>query len=344
MLPENVIKLNTTEIYDQIQKYLNSHGYNSDKTKLAYKQDIRQFFNIVKQKEIQYLSNEDIQLTLDDFEDFIEVLHKKVNTKEERQYSNATINRKVKAVRGLIKYLAGKKLVKDAAFLSLIKNLPEVKNSHGILEFNEVLDMAELALKEKRKGENKRLAILFSFDTCARISEVVGLKWSNFVAKEDVVLVKGIGKGNKEFRQTISNDFYNELLKIKTPGEELVFQISTKRLTDTIGRLREELKIPKERNIVFHSIRKAGANWRFRVTNDILEAKRSLNHSSLTTTQVYLDNQDYGILGAVSTSGKLDMDLFKKVDLETLIKALENSTKNTQMLVNLKVKEELDKI
>jgi integrase len=341
MLVNKVVKLDNTKVYDQIEKYLTKHSYNSNGTEIAYRKDIEMFFELMKNKELPYLSIEDVQLTLDDFEDFIEKLHKAVDDEGNRVYSNKTINRKVIAVRGLIRYLAGKKLVNDVSHLTLIDTLPETNNSYGVLEAHEVFEMAELALHEREKGEVKRLLLLFALDTCIRKTALLNIKWSNFIEREDGVMVTVVDKGNKDFRQLISKDFYKELLTIKN-GSDKVFNLSSDALNDMMHRLKEKMNIPSERNIVFHSVRKSGVTFRYRITGDILEAKRAANHSSISTTQIYLESEDYGALGAVSSKGKIDVNLYRKVDKETLIEAISLMKKDTQLLINLKLQEILN--
>lgn len=343
MLAENVVKLNNLKVYDQIQKYLDKHSYNSEGTRTAYLNDIKLFFRIIKKKEIEYLTIEDVQITLDDFEDFIKCLYDLKDEEGNKKYVNKTINRKVSAAKGLIKYLSSKKIndeyiVKDISYFPNIGSLPETKNRHGILEAQEVFEMAELALQEREKGEIKRLAILLSLDSCIRKSALLDLKWSNFIEKEDGYLLQGVDKGNKDFRQLISKDLYNELLTIKTESE-YVFSLSADALDNCFKRLREKMNIDPNRRIVWHSIRKAGINYRFRLTGDILEAKRAANHSNITTTQIYLEEMDYGALGAVSSRGNLDMELFKKVDHEVLLQAIEMMKKDSKLILNMKIKE-----
>lgn len=341
MLANKVVKLNTDNIrvYDQIERYINQLGYNSKGTMTAYLGDIKLFFKIIKNKEIEYLTEEDVNsIDLDSFEDFISYMHNLTNDEGKRVYTNKTINRKVSASKGLIEYLYSKKIVADVSYFPSIKSLPENSNSHGVLETHEVFTMAELALQERVKGKIKRLLILFSLDTCIRKAALVNLKWSNFIEKEEGVLVTGVDKGNQEFRQLISKDFYNELLKIKTTKDK-VFDISVDAVDKMFVRLRDKMKIPEERRIVFHSIRKSGVTFRFRMTGDILEAQRAANHSNVSTTQLYIKNEDYGALGAVSSRGKLDMEMYKKVDHETLIEAIEMCKKDFQAILNMKLME-----
>lgn len=343
MLAENrnVVKLDNTKVYDQIEKYLTKHSYNSNGTEKAYRRDIEMFFEVMKNKEIQYLTREDVQITLDDFEDYIEKLHKAIDEEGNKLYVNKTINRKVTSIKGVIRYLAGKKIVDDASYLDLIDFLPETKNNYGVLEAHEVFKMAELSLEEREKGEVKRLLILFALDTCIRKTAVLSLKWSNLIEREDGVLVQVVDKGNKDFRTLISKDFYNELLTIKN-GTDRVFDISADSLNDMMQRLKIKMGFQEERNIVFHSIRKAGVTYRYRITGDILEAQRAANHSNPNTTRDYLASEDYGLIGAVSGSGnKLDMELYKKVDSNVLLEAISLMKKDAQLILNMKISEVL---
>lgn len=119
-------------------------------TRKSYETDIRIFFQFIKNKDVKYLTRDDVNLTIDDFEDFINY-HQKNEI-----YSNKTINGKVSAVKSLLKYLKVKKLIDDdLSYFSEITTLPEKRNSYGILTLDEVLKWAELALTEKHKPKEK---------------------------------------------------------------------------------------------------------------------------------------------------------------------------------------------
>lgn len=353
MLAEKVVKLETesSKIKDHIQRWLDDHGYNSDKTKRDYEADVRIFFKLIKKKEIEYLTLDDVQLEYEDFADFRKILHTSLDDKGEKQYSNKTINRKVSAVKGLVKHLAamkidGEYIIKDVAYLPLIKSLPESSKSHGILEHSEVLYLAELCLEERFKPHNKRLAILFTYDTCARKSDVLKLKWSDFEVKDDVVIVSGIGKGNKEFRKSISKEFYEEILTLKEDGVESVFQLTEKNIDNLMDRLREKANIDPSRSIVYHSIRKSGSVWVYRISgNDIMKAKEVLNHSNVNTTQLYLKASEYSAaIGGISSANGINHNLYKEVDHETLLKAIGELNSDVRLLLNLKIKDMIGKV
>lgn len=335
MIANKVAKINENMVYDQIIKFLRQKGYKSDNTKKAYEADIRLFFRLIKDKEkkseIEFLTIDDVQLTLDDFEDFIDIMM-------EEGLSHSTINRKVASVKSLIKYLASKDIVNNINYLKLIPHLSRNEESFGVLEVNEVFEMAKLAYQTERElREQKRLLILFALDTCIRKSALLNLKWSNFIERENDVLVQGVDKRNKKFRNIINKDFYEELLSIKSDSQK-VFTISKDSINDMMQRLKKIMNIPEERNIKFHSIRKAGVTFKYRITGDILEAQKAANHSSLATTQRYLNYENVGVLGAVSTLGNVDPDAYKKADYDTLIKALEACPKDVKYIVNVNIK------
>jgi integrase len=335
-----IVKLNENSVFDQVEMFLNKKGYRSERTKVSYETDIKRFFKITRNKEIKHLTEHDVQITLDDFENFINTMYNRKHENGERYYNNKTINRNITVARGILEYLHGKKIIKDISYFKLIDYLPETKNPHGVLSVDEVYQMANWAgTEESHKKQIKHFIILFSLDTCARLSECLSLKWSYFEEKEDRVQVKMIGKGNKDFRPSISKEFYNNLLSIKSEESDSVFPISKDAITDMMERYREYFNIPKERRIVFHSIRKAGAMFQYRISgNDIMQAKKALNHSSVTTTQVYLDDTDYGLLGAVSSANN-DMELYKKVSHEELIKALDNCNNDLKIILNMRIHE-----
>lgn len=333
---ETLNELENVQIYNQIQKFLKGHEYNSERTRSEYESDIRFFFREMKGKtlknEIEYLSLDNIQLTLDDFEDYRDILH-------EEGMSNKSINRRISPMKELMKYLAGKKLVNDISFLLSIKSLPETDNSYGVLETWEVLEMARLASLEKDNAEIKRLMILLSLDTCIRKSALMSIKWTDFTIKEEGVLIKWVDKGNKDFRQLISHEFYKDLLNIRVRGQKEVFKIGKNATDDLMKRMRDKMNIPSERRIVWHSIRKTGVTFRYRLTGDILEAMKAAGHSRPDTTMKYLQNENYGAIGAVSSSLTTQENLYEQVDNETLLKAISMCNKDLQLLLNMKLKE-----
>lgn len=332
---EKVTKLHDDGTYDQFEKFLKKKSYKSENTAYAYKRDIERFFKLIKDKEIQYLIKQDLDLTLDHFEEFQAYLH------DEEKLNNKTINRNISAVREFIKYLRGKKHIDfDTEYLNLIDSLPEKKNEHGFLSIEEIETMTELimTMPRVRDREIKKYLFLFSLDTCARLDECLSLKWSDFRENENDVEIRITAKGNKEFRPKISKGFYDELLTIKGESEK-VFPISKNAVADIIAKLRSTMNINENRNIVFHSIRKAGGTFQYRLHGSITAAQKALGHSNINTTTIYLEDEDYGLTGAVSSKGRVSDKYYEEVDHETLLKAINKLTKSQKLMLNIKIDE-----
>lgn len=356
-MTEKVLKFENEnmKIYEVIKGWIkdlnrNNRDYeeyyegNQSKTQTAYESDVRMFMRLIRDKEkgseLEYLTLNEIQFTLEDLEEFKEKVLDLRNEDGKYTYTNKSLNRKLSAIKNFIKYMAKKKLIKDISFLELVSSEKEKDNHYGVLSVEQVFEMANWALNhESMLPETKYYLILFSLDTCIRKSAVLRLKWSDFIEEDDVVLVKGIDKGNNEFRTKISKEFYNELLTIKNEKSDYVFDIKPLTIQRMMDRYREYFKISPDRNLTWHSIRKSGVTFRYRLTSDILEAQKAARHKNINTTMIYLESIDYGSIGAVSVKGKLDEDLYKKVDHETLVKAIGLMKKDTQLLINLKLQE-----
>jgi integrase len=353
-MPEKVIQFENESMrnYDHIQGYfkeLNRRNRDfedvkgSSNTIAAYEGDIRLFFHLMKGKEkgkeLEYLTQSDIEITQEDVEEYIAVLCDMKDSKGKNKYVNKTINRKVTSLKGLIKYLKRKKYIEiDISYLDLIKGNKERKNHYGVLESDEVLTMAELAKDDKEKGEIKRLYILTSYKTGLRLQEIADLKWNNFIVKGNEVTIKGIGKGNKEYEIPIPNSFYKELLTLNK-GQEQVFDINPVNVQRMITRLSEKIGIQPERNIVFHSIRKAFGTLVWRTTGDIEIARRKLRHENVNTTQIYLGTGNYELDTSLFMIDKVDEEIYKQVTHEQLLEALNNCPKSVLLTVNLKLQE-----
>jgi integrase len=358
---EKVIKFENenTKIYEIIEGWFrelnrNNRDYEdvyegeTSKTQTSYETDVRLFMRLVRGKskgsELEYLTYDELQFTQEDLEEFKEKILDMRNQDGKYTYKNKSLNRKLSAIKNFIKYLAKKKLVKDISFLQLVTSEKEKDNHYGVMSVSEVLDMANWIMnREKHLKEKKYYLVLFSLDTCIRKSAVLRLKWSDFHEEDSSVIVEGIDKGNEEFRKEISKEFYKELLTIKDDQSDNVFEGITKESIDKMmQRYRKYFNIPEERNLVWHSVRKSGITFHYRVTRDILSAQRVAGHKNITTTQLYVQAENYGAIGAVSSMGKLDDEAYKKVDHETLIKAISELKKDTQLLLNMKLNELLN--
>jgi integrase len=345
MNAEKVVKLQTENnvVHHYIEMFLKRMSLESKKTEVAYRRAIRDFFLITKNKEITHLTIEDIQVTLSDFDYYTATMRD-----SDEGYANGTINQRNQAVIALLRYLHATKinkqpLVEDISYIEAkqVKRLKDNPEEHGICSVEEVWQIANWILEnEVKKKQIKYYLVLFALDTCIRKSALLEMKWTDFRVEEDGVLVKVVDKGNKEKRTKISKDFYEKLLSIKGEGKK-VFDIDNRSITRMWSRMKEDpqMSFMIERNIVFHSIRKSGVSFRFRVTGgDIMEAKRAANHSNLNTTQRYVNTEDYGIIGAVSGNTENDLKLIDEVSHEELLDTIKGMNKDFQLILAMKLK------
>ncbi|MED3550170.1 tyrosine-type recombinase/integrase [Cytobacillus praedii] len=342
---ENMKVLNIINAYFEHLKsnHRDFEGERTDRTQKEYETDIRQFYYLMKNKfkgkELEFLTMEDLYISKDTFKNYIEVLKTLRKTNGDFLYTNKTINRKKSSVRNYLRYLKNEDYIQeDISYLSSIKGEKERSKSYGAYEPHEVLEIAERAMREKRNGEEKRLLILLIYKTGLRKDETLQLTWDDFIEKEDGVAIQFVGKGYEDYEMMIPNDFYEELKSIKGESNK-VFQMSPRSISDMITRINEDMGLSKKRKLVLHSIRKCFGTVVYRATGDINEARKALRHSSIATTQLYLGTENFKLHNTLFGVDKLDNELYKKVDHETLIKALENCPKSLLLTLNLKINE-----
>jgi len=339
MSAEKVVRLETGKVYEQIEKFLKKKERKSQNTAKSYEIDIKKFFKIVKNKELPFLNESDVKITLDDIEDYIEYLH------DHTELNNKTINRRVTSVKELLRYLKLKKLVEDIDFLEFIERLPESENKIGILTVEETKEMAMLAKLTERNLKNIKYSLIrFALDTGIRRSALLSIKWSDFEKLENgKIILRTIDKGNKLVKKEIGLKLYEELklLRVTHQKDEKVFKISIDAVNEMIPRLVKKMGLPPERNISFHSIRKCCINFSYKKTGDIMEAKKVAGHANLNTTAIYINEEDYGSTGIIS-SEDLDEFLFEKVSHHDLLQAI-RELKSVKLLLNLKLQENKNK-
>jgi integrase len=332
MIAEKVVKLNTNRVYDDICKFLRKKEIRSVDTSVAYKKDIVDFFNF-KNKDILYLSRNDIQVTLEDFDDFI------LECIDSGNLAHSSINRKVSTMKSLLDYLKARRYDVDTSYFKQIDRLPEDIQSYGVFTVEEAEHSARLVLeRERQKKEIKYYLILFSMDTCIRQTASLNLKWTDFEVMSDFVGIKSIDKGNKKFKKKIAKEFYEELLTLNK-GQENVFEISKDTISDMMGRLRKWMNIPKERHIVFHSYRKTGITFAYNTTKDPLAAMAAGNHSNFDTTKRYIDDRDYGAIGAYSMTKNLNENFMDSLTKEEIINLVKSCDRDISIILSVKAKE-----
>ena len=335
-----VVKLHVNQgVYDEFVSFINLADH-SDNTKTTYETGIRDFFRVMKKKEMEHLRWEDLKINKKSVQTFRTIL-------KDNGLTHSTINNKVAGLRRFYYELASndikefKDLNMQVEFFKGIKKLQENVESYDPFTVDEVLTLAEMAMEEQRKGINKSKFILFCLDTCIRKTAALNLKWSDFEvqgANEEVKL-KAVDKGNKDFRAKIHYDFYKDLLELKNDSE-YVFNLTVDEVNKMMPRLIKKLNADSKRNLVFHSIRKTGVEFKYRYTGDIKVAQKAANHTDPSLTiKTYVDGADHGIYGAVSMSRNTEENILDNLNLEQLQLLMKNLDTDLKLRVEKKAKE-----
>ena len=74
MNTQKVVQLYDNKLYDDIMIFLNEMGVESEHTRKAYETDLRQFFKLIKGKELEHLTLEEVQLRKNEVEKFKQIL------------------------------------------------------------------------------------------------------------------------------------------------------------------------------------------------------------------------------------------------------------------------------
>lgn len=327
-----VIKLNVNYVYDDIMEFINL-AHHSKNTRTSYEKGIRDFFRVIKKKEIEHLDINDLDIKKKDVERFRSIL-------QGEGFSNSTINNKVAGVRKLYYELVANEYKLNVDFFKAIKKLNENTNSYGFFTEDEIFKLIELAKNEKRKGLIKSLFLSFCAETCIRKEAALQVKWSDFtILNNNDVGIIAVDKGDKEYKAVISYDFYKELLKIKCESDK-VFDLTVPTVDAMMLRLKNSLNIDPSRNLTFHSLRKTGVNYKFEASGrDIKVAQVAANHSDKSlnvTIGTYTKKDDFGKKGLISKQYEKSDDFFNNLNLEEIKELLNSLDENTKVKINNK--------
>lgn len=333
MLAENVISLNDNQVFDDIQSFFNELEVHNKLTRITYEEAIRQFFKKTRNQNIEFLTFNDLVFKRNDIINYRKWL-------VEQEYAPGTINKKMTAIKCLYYNLEANDYDVNASVFR-IKQLKDNPKSHIVMSVSEAKEFAEWASGEKFKGEEKRLIILLALDTCIREGALLQTKWSDFEKNENVMSLTVVDKGSKEYTVDISLDFYNELLTIKKEENPYVFDLTVDHIKGIVKRYKEEKGYPKDKKLVFHSIRKGGVDYQLELTGDLQKAQEAAHHSNINTTIRYTSKRKYGAVGAVSNTQKLDKNIISEVSHEDLLKAIELCSDNMKTILSMKINEVL---
>ncbi len=250
-------------------------------------------YDLMRYKE--FLSGFDIasadQVNEDHITKFIHVLHR-------THLAPRSIARTLSAVRGFHRFLIGEDESKDDPTqnidsLKRTKSLPEVLT---IAEINKILEQPD---KSRPLGIRDRAILETLYATGIRVSELVGLKQSNLLFDEELVLV--FGKGSKErlvpigksARHWIGQYQRTARLSYAKQGKSLdaLFlnvrgtKMTRQAIWNIIRKYARDAEIEKE--VHPHTLRHSFATHMLEGGADLRAVQEMLGHVDISTTQIY---------------------------------------------------------
>lgn len=331
---ENVVSLSRGTVYELIYAFLISNR--SASTRSEYTRDIREFFRYLRNKDIESLTRADLNITHAQMQIYKHELEKRL--------SPVSANRKIYTIRSLYKYLSRnigefwndeKIMLVDAVSIESTKT--EV-NSYGFITYNEYIAIHN-AVKKQYKWFQKQLFLEVALRTSFRLAAMLKLTWGNFTydSENNWYAINTTDKGHKKRTKAISVELYNELRSIAktTDKDAKVFTLSENTISSMLRKACEDVGIDhKERNIVFHSIRKLGITMVHELTGgDLSAASSQADHSDVNTTnKIYIDQKKKnGNMPLARFGAEVDMSSITKMSRDELLSLIESSDYMTKV-------------
>ncbi len=277
---------------DQIDAFLTfiseEKGY-SYNTQAAYRNDLHQFAEFLES--LDPPPTEWMQIDKDTLISFMLDL-------KEREYSSATVARKVAAIKSFFNFLVDQKVIEDNAAATLDapkakKRLPKTLSRDAVERLLEAP-----AGDRSAKGLRDKALLELLYATGMRVSELVSLNVDDVNLASATVRCRG--KGNKErilplYKQAVEAlETYLEQGRIqyaKNPEERALFlnprgtRLTRQGLWLIIKAYVEEANIDEE--VTPHTLRHSFATHLLDGGAGLRELQQLLGHSNISTTQIY---------------------------------------------------------
>ncbi len=268
----------------------------SPTTQKIYLTISRQFLTFAG-KELQEIKLDDILLWLESF--------------QLREFSQNTINNKLAAIKSLFSFgvKTGYLAANPAAMIKTIK-AKEALNERILLEqeVKELINAAETQRGAAALAKRDRLILILLYILGLRISELVGLNWSDFQPTESEIAVTIFGKGHKTRTLLITHQLWEQLNEL--PRSDKTEAVFLSRFGNRLDRhaIHRLIKKAVEKSGInphtsAHWLRHAHACHSLNNGAGIDLLMKSLGHSSLAVTSRYLHVQP-----SECTSKFIDLD------------------------------------
>ncbi len=322
-------------------KHLRLERKFSENTYSTYLMVISQFINFLK--EIKGLSPN--KITVEDFRKN-KVLEFLGYVETVLKCSAKTRNHKLTIINSFLEYAQSI----NPVYISVYLECKSIKFKRVIKEKQDFMTIEELEAFFKsiniKTKDGYRHYVLFTvlYETGARVSELINIRVSDLFFNGDSPYIKILGKGNKERIVYLNDDVvkivrkYTEKLNIKdgylftNHSDEKYSRFGINKLVDKyIEEAKKECPTLSNKNITPHSFRHSKAVHFLQNDTALPIIQRFLGHSSIQTTEMYLDITNDVVIEAVNLSAGLINKEHKEESLwsddDELIKMLEGLKK-----------------
>ena len=215
----------------------------------------------------------------------------------EQGLNTRSINRKISSINSFYEFLLKKQKIKAVPTAKIIRP----KQSKSLPKFISQKEMAELLdefeFERDYSGQRDMIIMEVLYSTGMRLSELIGLKDSDFSSYQNTLKV--LGKGNKEriipLVKTMSNKienylllkrglFLNPYLILTDKGQKLYPKFVYRKVNYYLS------KVTSSTHISPHVLRHTFATHMLNNGADLNTIKEILDHANLSATEVYTHN------------------------------------------------------
>lgn len=258
----------------------------SNNTIASYGRDLAQFASFLEKRGV----TEPLQIDEDCVLTFLDQLKKE-------KYASTSMARKISAVRGLVKYLCGERLIQKNPLARLDTGRPPVRlpKSLNVDEISRLLNAPnvrdDLGLRDKAMLETL-------YATGLRVSELINLRVDDVNLK--MGFIRCIGKGDKERIVPVGEiaahciDAYMNGSRDRLLKSERSEYLFLSKLSKPMSRImfwkiikKYALSAGIQKEITPHLLRHSFAVHLLERGADLRSLQEMLGHASITTTQIY---------------------------------------------------------
>jgi tyrosine recombinase XerC len=261
--------------------YLEVERNASEHTLINYKIDLKEFFDILKDKSV-------VQIDYIDIRKFLAAL-------KEQNYSKSSISRKLACVRSFFKFLSRENIIKANPAVSIATPKRD-KKLPLFLELKEIECLLEAPTGNSESALRDKAIMELLYGSGIRVGELKGINIDDLDFYSGLLKVRG--KGKKERIVPVGSmavkaieRYVNKRRRAKKGAEHVLFlNKNGTRLTDRSIRriiLKYAKQIALNKNVSPHTLRHSFATHMLDRGADLRSVQELLGHENLSTTQIY---------------------------------------------------------